>query len=436
MSPERLFGALAFRRPWRSYPARILADLEAHLGDRKLHVVAAPGAGKTVLGLEIIRGLGLRCLVLAPNILVRDQWIERLKSDFVGDRLPDLAGLVSTDLSADVPLRVSPHQGVHQKRAGTVPAVGLRCLDEAHHLRRRWWHTLTGLSGRHDGVTLSLTATPPYNAVAREWRNYDALCGPIDAEIPAPVLVQSRDLCPHRDLVFAAVTRHAATYVRNREDEAGSLELLRNDPALLAMIEALPWIADCRTHAAEILDEPDLFSAMPVYLHDAGRPLLPYARRLLQIREGDIPPQSWDWLRILCDGLKARLPAPTLQSLTRMGAPRNDRILLPPRKFADRIGILRDDGTRLEACLEIHALERAARGPDLHMAIFVDRIGRLSLAAETPATGFSAVHLFRRLTAGGGGRDAAIMTGQVVVLPRALAGVLPRSRSPTGRTMS
>ncbi|WP_414896731.1 hypothetical protein [Rhodovulum sp. YEN HP10] len=214
MSPERLFGALAFRRPWRSYPARILADLEAHLGDRKLHVVAAPGAGKTVLGLEIIRRLGLRC---------------------------------------------------------------------------RWWHTLTGLSGRHDGVTLSLTATPPYDAVAREWRSYDALCGPIDAEIPAPVLVQSRDLCPHRDLVFAAVTRHAAAYVRNREDEAGSLELLRNDPALLAMIEALPWIADCRTHAAEILDEPDLFSAMPVYLHDAGRPLLPYARRLLQIREGRYP---------------------------------------------------------------------------------------------------------------------------------------------------
>ncbi|MBL3553943.1 DEAD/DEAH box helicase family protein [Rhodovulum sulfidophilum] len=421
MTPERLFGAMAFRHPWRSYQARILADLEAHLDDRKLHVVAAPGAGKTVLGLEIIRRIGLRCLVLAPSLLVRDQWIERLKSDFVQDRLPDLAGLVSTDLTADVPLRVSTYQGIHQKRNETFPAFELLCLDEAHHLRRSWWHTLTGMADRHDCVTLSLTATPPYDAAAREWANYDALCGPIDAEIPAPELVKSGDLCPHQDLVFAAVTRHAADYVRNREEEAGSLDMLRNDPEMLAMIEALPWIADCRAHAAEILEAAELFSAMLIYLQDAGRPLPSYARRLLQIRRGDIPPQSWDWLQVLCDGLKARLPSSTLQALTRMGALRNDRILLPPPKFTDRIEILRDDDTRLVACLEIHALERAARGADLRMAILVDRIGRLSLTSEATATGFNAVHLFRRLTADGGCSDAAIMTGQVVVLPRALA---------------
>ena len=34
---------------------RVLQELKEHLDDARLHVVAAPGAGKTVLGLEVIR---------------------------------------------------------------------------------------------------------------------------------------------------------------------------------------------------------------------------------------------------------------------------------------------------------------------------------------------------------------------------------------------
>ena len=40
---------MIFKGKWRDYQARILEEMDRHLDDRRLHVVAAPGAGKTVL---------------------------------------------------------------------------------------------------------------------------------------------------------------------------------------------------------------------------------------------------------------------------------------------------------------------------------------------------------------------------------------------------
>ena len=421
MSITCLFGAMAFRHSWRSYQARILDDLEAHLDDRKLHIVAAPGAGKTVLGLEIIRKLGLRTLVLAPSLLVRDQWIDRLRSDFLSDPDVDLSQYVSTDPAADVVFRVSTYQSIHQRRGEVLPACELLCLDEAHHLRKSWWHTLSQLAERHDCVTLSLTATPPYDAVAHEWANYDALCGPIDAEISAPELVATSDLCPHQDLVYTAVTTCSAQYMRNVQEEAESFSQLRADREMLAQIAAHSWIVDCKKHADEILNNAQLFSAMLVYLQDAGCSIPTYARRLLQIEIADIPSLSWDWLEFLFAGLKKDLPATILDVLARSGALHNDRITLPARKFTKRTEILQDDASRMQACLEIHALERSIRGPGLRQAILVDRVGRLSLKSALPTDGYNAASMFQRLLSDGDPGDLAIMTGQFIVLPRGLA---------------
>ena len=58
---------LQFKYPWRAYQARILERLDRYRNDRKIHVVAPPGAGKTVLGLEILRRIGRPTLVLAPS---------------------------------------------------------------------------------------------------------------------------------------------------------------------------------------------------------------------------------------------------------------------------------------------------------------------------------------------------------------------------------
>ena len=55
---------LHFNGEWRSYQKRILDKLDFHLRDDKLHVVAAPGAGKTTLGIEVISRLNRPSLIL------------------------------------------------------------------------------------------------------------------------------------------------------------------------------------------------------------------------------------------------------------------------------------------------------------------------------------------------------------------------------------
>ena len=63
---------LSFKGTWRRYQERVLNSSDAYLSDKKIHIVAAPGAGKTTLGIELIR---------------REQWLERIKDGFLNERL-------------------------------------------------------------------------------------------------------------------------------------------------------------------------------------------------------------------------------------------------------------------------------------------------------------------------------------------------------------
>src|SRR5206468_2779489 len=64
--PASVFDRMQFKGQWRDYQQRVLDQLDSLLADERLHVVAAPGSGKTVLGLEIMRRLGRPALILAP----------------------------------------------------------------------------------------------------------------------------------------------------------------------------------------------------------------------------------------------------------------------------------------------------------------------------------------------------------------------------------
>ena len=71
-------GALAFSGTWRGYQQLALEAFEAgrKRGQQQSHIVAPPGSGKTLLGMELIRRLlGTRALVLAPNTAVQAQWL-------------------------------------------------------------------------------------------------------------------------------------------------------------------------------------------------------------------------------------------------------------------------------------------------------------------------------------------------------------------------
>src|SRR5947208_12623647 len=104
-----LRDTMAFRKEWKLYQSRLLGHLDRYLANKRLHLVAAPGSGKTVLGLEVIRRINQPTLVLAPTITIRDQWVDRLVELFLpaGNGRP---AWDSTELRSPAFLTVATYQ--------------------------------------------------------------------------------------------------------------------------------------------------------------------------------------------------------------------------------------------------------------------------------------------------------------------------------------
>jgi len=230
------FEGIRFKGTFRDYQQAVLNHAESHLSDGKLHVVAAPGSGKTVLGLELIRRLGRPALVLSPTVTIRQQWGERFADMFMPEG-EDIDVCVSFRLTDMKLLTAVTYQGLHaawsrspRKTADNeddsceddeenepiedytgfdlitaVKAAGITtvCLDEAHHLRSEWQKSLEAFVAaiQQEVTIISLTATPPYDSPPNEWNRYISLCGEIDEEISVPTLVKQKTLCPHQDYV-------------------------------------------------------------------------------------------------------------------------------------------------------------------------------------------------------------------------------------------
>ncbi|MEZ5079623.1 MAG: DEAD/DEAH box helicase family protein [Thermoleophilia bacterium] len=92
------FDGLRFDGAWRHYQQLALDAFERDRteGSRHTHVVAPPGSGKTLMGLEVVRRLGVPALVLAPNTAVQAQWIE------AGAMFDAPPGLVTTDATGTI----------------------------------------------------------------------------------------------------------------------------------------------------------------------------------------------------------------------------------------------------------------------------------------------------------------------------------------------
>jgi hypothetical protein len=71
-----IFDELQFDGEWRRYQKAAIAAFERDraAGHRRTHIVAPPGSGKTLVGVELVRRIGRRALVLTPNSAVQMQW--------------------------------------------------------------------------------------------------------------------------------------------------------------------------------------------------------------------------------------------------------------------------------------------------------------------------------------------------------------------------
>ena len=225
-----MFENIHFQGQFRTYQQKILDSADESLRDGRIHIVAAPGSGKTILGLELIRRLQAPCIILSPTTTIRNQGGERFTESFLNGETPQ--EYLSYDLYHLSPLTSVTYQALHaaMKRAkdtedgldyssldliAQVKQRGVKtiCLDEAHHLQNEWQKALESFLAALEGEIkiIALTATPPYDAKPNEWKRYVGVCGEIDEEIFVPELVKQGTLCPHQDYLYFNYPTEAET---------------------------------------------------------------------------------------------------------------------------------------------------------------------------------------------------------------------------------
>ncbi|MGN1148488.1 MAG: DEAD/DEAH box helicase, partial [Lachnospiraceae bacterium] len=340
---QQLKELLKFNGQWRSYQKRVLDESEQYLRDKRIHIVAAPGSGKTTLGIELIRRLNAPCLILSPSVNIRDQWLARIEEAYIPEGISK-EGLLSNNIKVPGIITAITYQALHSgitranagaekknvgtedfnQEAGTVDVdsenadysdfdffatvrkTGIKtiCLDEAHHLRSEWWKALEEMVGKMpDCTVISLTATPPYDSTPAQWERYVGLCGPIDEEIIVPELVKEGSLCPHQDYVYfnmptkeeeAAVKKFASEAV----EKAG--ELFRDDE-LTGIISTHKGLAAPRESADLFLKNQEYLSSLLIFLQAKGIAFSPELLKMLGTGNR-LPSMNLKWMEILLQG--------------------------------------------------------------------------------------------------------------------------------------
>ncbi|MDP4176376.1 MAG: DEAD/DEAH box helicase family protein, partial [Bacteroidota bacterium] len=241
-----ILSNLRFNGEFRDYQKNVLDHSKQYLKDGKIHIVAAPGSGKTTLGIELIRRLNSPALILAPTVTIRQQWGERIVDSFLPSE-QDAADYLSYNLEKPSLITSITYQALYAAfnklsikeeiddentensdiidfsnfdLLNTVKNSNIKtiCLDEAHHLKNEWQKVLECFISalREQATIIALTATPPYDSTPSEWKKYTDLCGEIDEEIYVPQLVSQKTLCPHQDYIYFNYPTNKETQIFNQ----------------------------------------------------------------------------------------------------------------------------------------------------------------------------------------------------------------------------
>lgn len=323
-------GVLKFKGTWRSYQARVLENVGRYLADGKIHIVAAPGSGKTTLGIELIRRMNGNVLILAPSITIREQWVARIKEAFLCDGCKG-EDYLSQDLKNPKAITVATYQALHSAMTrfqgtekdgeedaattvevdyagfdlvGTMQKADIKilCLDECHHLRSEWWKELEEFKSKFNNIkTISLTATPPYDSTPAMWTRYMNMCGEIDEEITIPELVKEGSLCPHQDYVYFNYPTKAEEQEVHKftERSQAMMQTLMRDDQLLSYIRMHRGLSG-QSSDDLLLDDPAYLSSILIYLQSRNVPFPSRLQRLLGAKH--LPNMSTEWMECLLQG--------------------------------------------------------------------------------------------------------------------------------------
>lgn len=332
-----MLNQLSFKGQWRQYQQRVLDKAESFMDDGKIHLVAAPGSGKTTLGIEFIQRFGNPTLILVPTVTIRQQWVDRIKQAFLSDDNL-VEQLISQDLKRPKMITVATYQALHSAMNQVVgdsliedtddesqqehfdfqgfdirktfgdQDLGTLCLDECHHLRNEWWKSLEIFRKSFPKIKMiSLTATPPYEGEPALWERYISMCGEIDEEITVPELVKEGTLCPHQDYVyFAFPTKEERTQLDQFEKQKlNFLTKLSTDINFSNTIQSSPALSD-QISDDDLLANPKYLSAILIFLRSKNLPFPQRFQGLLATKA--LPTFTLEWFETLLNGVIFQVP--------------------------------------------------------------------------------------------------------------------------------
>ena len=465
---------LNFNGTWRSYQQRILDNLDFHLRDQKLHVVAAPGAGKTTLGIEVIARLQRPTLILCPTNTIKHQWRERICSSFLQKK--DY-GIVSTHIRKPGFLTVTTYQALlaafcgraeeeeeeqlpldenteqeaetdsdsitssarfKKEKADEVIAilkaanVSLLCFDEAHHLRKEWWKALTYLNEHlQPEQTLALTATPPYDADYGEWKRYQDLCGEIDEVISIPELVKNGDLCPHQDYVcISFLKQHERELLKKHNQHVKTfVEKIQNDSELLDSLSKMSFFEAKEADVEMIFESPEFYVSIASLLNAKGYRISESFLELFDAKQHNLPKFDLKRASVFIKGFletEADCFKPLeskkneyFELAKRSGLVVNRKVVLDEsakirRLIAGSLG-------KLDSIVQIVKQESSQLKEQLRMVILTDYIKMDDVACQS----IGVVPIWRKLKENVGDKvSIGVLCGSLILLPQKIIGKL------------
>jgi len=459
---------IKFKYPWRTYQQRVLTELQEHLSDQHLHIIAPPGSGKTILGLEVAIRINKPTLILAPTIAIRNQWIQRFCELFLQtDSTPNW---ISRDIRNPKFMTVVTYQGLHsacnnlqidddllseeeeeekleenEKIISTNTKLneivkGLKSchvktivVDEAHHLKNEWWKTLTSVKKELNPVIVGLTATPPYDVTANEWQRYIELNGPVDTEISVPELIIEGDLCPHQDYVhFTLPTdQENEIIVDFRENIKRLFQEIKQEQTIIKAIEQHPIWINPTENLDWIYKNLSFYSACLIYLN-ANKKLIPKTHlEIIGDDKIEIPILDYNWMETLLDFYLYKEKEhfikfeehqkKLIHRLRRAGAIEKKRIDFSHNHKVTNF--LKSSISKLNGIKKIVDFEHKQLGKDLRMVILSDYI-RKDFFVNTKdnnleLTKIGIIPIFEKLRRENiDDKKIGVLTGSIIIIPK------------------
>ena len=457
---------IKFKYPWRPYQDRVLRDSDKHLSDGKVNIVAAPGSGKTILGLELARRLGKPVIIFAPTVTIKKQWISKFVSTFTDFK--DVPDWISTDIYNLKYFNVVTYQALHyaykKKKIKNEEAeleetddliqdenettteqiktydivqeiknkgITTLVLDEAHHLQAEWWKSLKEVTEKLGDIKIiALTATPPYDVDKNIWDNYVSLCGEIDEEISVPELVKAKNLCPHQDYIyFNYPTDEELENIKKYDKQLNEIiNDLKRDKNFINAINNHKFIIAPNKNIEAILENPEYYSSMLIFLKSANMPISSAHIQILGHNKS-LPNLTQEWLEILLknvfitDRANFENYEETISEyekrLNNIGAIEKKNLSLGDNKtiqkyFVNSLG-------KLNSIVDIVRIEHENLQEEMRMVILTDYIRKeYCTTEEITIDKIGVMSIFKTLVAKYENLKMAILTGGIFVIPKEL----------------